>query len=595
MATGTKPTAKPNSSNGKTSFDGRRLLDEITQSAPWELWAEKLSSGKHTQPLHKLVPADCGPPLVWSLRESSSAEAVYLVGELGKLRRKRRADEPADWNGIVASWLESISQSPLNLDGTLEYIAWASVLDRLAPRLTGEHWVALFGYLMETAVQAAHGSTLDVQQDDPETLLRDQMLAVELPLMLGHVLPKIDACQDAWKTGRRNFASSLIDLTDGEGMVHAKLWSSYQYLLASWTRCALLCRYANSEISDDARMQLDWVVRQSLRWRRPDGSFMLETGTQSQLSSNQLMQTLVSAFGDRADKAVLRLQQRNETSSLVESLDEAGEHYEWSNLALLRSNWSNDADILGIDFSRQQIRIELIAGQRRILHGADQFSIIVDGKLLSPESSWSENCWVSDDDVDFVELELQLSQGWTLQRQWIVSRSDHYAYSADALIGPQPSAVEYSRTLPLAKGVRTKDNPDTRELILRSGKRLGMLVPLGLCEWRADNRLGRFSEGRLSQRTDEATALYAPVFIDLCPKRSRKANTWRQLTVAEKRQIVTDAQAVAYRWQIGGDQWLAYRSLTPVTNRTFMGQNHNSEFVFGRFEDAELDPLVEVE
>ena len=103
MATGTKPTAKPNSSNGKTSFDGRRLLDEITQSAPWELWAEKLSSGKHTQPLHKLVPADCGPPLVWSLRESSSAEAVYLVGELGKLRRKRRADEPADWNGTAGA------------------------------------------------------------------------------------------------------------------------------------------------------------------------------------------------------------------------------------------------------------------------------------------------------------------------------------------------------------------------------------------------------------------------------------------------------------------------------------------------------------
>jgi hypothetical protein len=41
---------------------------------------------------------------------------------------------------------------------------------------------------------------------------------------------------------------------------------------------------------------------------------------------------------------------------------------------------------------------------------------------------------------------------------------------------------------------------------------------------------------------------------------------------------------------------LIYRSLTPITNRSYMGQNVYSEFAFDRFlEDGTAESLISVE
>jgi hypothetical protein len=54
--------------------------------------------------------------------------------------------------------------------------------------------------------------------------------------------------------------------------------------------------------------------------------------------------------------------------------------------------------------------------------------------------------------------------------------------------------------------------------------------------------------------------------------------------------------AVAYRAQIGREQWVLYRSLTNRANRTFISQNVSSEFFIGRFDsEGEVEELLQVE
>jgi hypothetical protein len=54
--------------------------------------------------------------------------------------------------------------------------------------------------------------------------------------------------------------------------------------------------------------------------------------------------------------------------------------------------------------------------------------------------------------------------------------------------------------------------------------------------------------------------------------------------------------AVGYRVQVGGQQWLFYRSLGPRGNRTLLGHNLVTEFLAARFNrDGVAESLLEIE
>jgi hypothetical protein len=100
---------------------------------------------------------------------------------------------------------------------------------------------------------------------------------------------------------------------------------------------------------------------------------------------------------------------------------------------------------------------------------------------------------------------------------------------------------------------------------------------------------------KLISSGEQVAALYCPLFFALTRKSADKKFTWRQLVVGNKLEREKQDQAVASRIQVGGRQWLLYRSLTEQANRTFMGQNYAAEFVFGEFLlDGKLKPYVEI-
>jgi hypothetical protein len=122
-----------------------------------------------------------------------------------------------------------------------------------------------------------------------------------------------------------------------------------------------------------------------------------------------------------------------------------------------------------------------------------------------------------------------------------------------------------------------------------------LAVPLAMPEWSSAAADGRFESaaGRLvlEQRSPVAR-LHAPVWIDLEPSRVGEPMTWRQLTVADTRQNLPTHRACGYRVQAGTKQWLVYRALDAVRNRSVLGCNLACEFLLGRIGRAVVRRLV---
>jgi hypothetical protein len=124
-------------------------------------------------------------------------------------------------------------------------------------------------------------------------------------------------------------------------------------------------------------------------------------------------------------------------------------------------------------------------------------------------------------------------------------------------------------------------------------------VPLAMAEWRAEYCHSELLAADGSLRLEQAAlgrGLYAPLWIDLDPRRGRSPLTWRRLTVGENLQPVKRDAAVAYRIQPGRDQFVIYRALTKPGNRSFLGYNALTSFFCGRFlPTGETKEIVNIE
>ncbi len=262
----------------------------------------------------------------------------------------------------------------------------------------------------------------------------------------------------------------------------------------------------------------------------------------------------------------------------------------------MRTDWSAEQCRLAVNFSQGKLDVELAAHEQVLFSGSSLPNITVDDNPLTLASEWEEVCWESDDDMDYIELEAQLSDGWRMQRQMLLARQDRFAYIADAVLGPRTGSIKYEHALPIVDSILCEQPEETCETFLVDRKRVATVIPLSLSEWKTDPRHGRLRADRAALNLEcRGSTLYAPLFFDLDSARQRKALTWRRLTVGENLQISSDHVAVAYRVQIGKRQWVFYRSLGAVGNRTFLGINLVSEFLAARFDsDGEIEPLIDI-
>jgi hypothetical protein len=543
----------------------------------------------------KLLPAKRSP-LAWALPdEVAHGDTRHLLERIERLGSPGGSDQAPE--KLALQWLAGAAGAAPGPGYALEALAWGHALPRCAGSLSPDAWWGLLDHLLGAVAEAGQ-TRLD---DEP---LVHQMLAGELPLALSYLFPEITPCRKLAKEARRALSAGLVDLLDGQGLPHAKYLGLLRPLLACWTRCrAMGNELSGRSWSQAAQSQYEWLVRHALRLTRHDGSHVLSHGSAGAWCE-ELFEAALRFGGDPTDhKIAARVLPRPGRPGAGQigqpSLPGPATHSEWAAVGVLRTGWSRADPRMTVAYPDRSVRIELGLGREILCSGVWDLEVSCDGRPVPPVSEWEQLCWLSDEDVDYLELEIQLRGGLRVQRHMALAREDHFLFLADAILGDRPAELEYRGCLPLGEQMSFQPAEETREGLLAGRRRLARVFPLALPEWRADPRVGTLVWAErgleLAQRT-RGRSLFAPLFFDLRPRRLNRAFTWRRLTVAENLRIQPGDVAVGYRVTVGKEHWLIYRSLAKAGNRTLLGHNLTSELLVARFDrDGEVEPLVEVE
>jgi hypothetical protein len=254
---------------------------------------------------------------------------------------------------------------------------------------------------------------------------------------------------------------------------------------------------------------------------------------------------------------------------------------------------------LTVSFPDHSLHLELCRGDQTLFAGCWDAKITLDGEAVEPISEYEETCWVSDKDVNYLELELHLSSGLRLERHIVYAREEQFVFLADAVFGTRVGQLEYRGSLPLAAGMKFQSDRQHTEGSIVGKKKIATLLPLALPEWKTPENTGHLHTENGHLQLNQSLAgqnLFAPLFIDLKTRRFDKPLTWRQLSVAESLEKLPLDLVAGFRAMIGKEQWLIYRSLAPKANRTLLGHNLSSEFLLARFlKNGEVRSLIEVE
>ena len=559
----------------------------------WDHWTAYLGRRRQPAPVAELLPGTSSP-LSWALPEEVTAGAAATrLGQLERLATRPARNGAAE--GLAAAWLAATPAAVVSVGEALEALAWAQALPRLAGSLSAARWWTLVDRLLELAAAAEQGGL-------EESPLVHQLLAGELRLTLGYLLPELVPCRSLTPAARAALSGGLCELLDADGPPQGQHLAHLRPLLACWTRCrALGAQLSQGAWNAEAEGYYQWLVRAALRLTRADGSQVLAPGTAG-VWCRDLFEAALEFGGDDEDRAIAALvlpgAKKLKGRAAKVAVPVASNHSEWAAVSTLRSGWPRSEPRLTVVYPGKELHVELESGSELLCSGLWRTEVACDGKPLEVESEWEEVCWVSDEDIDYLELELPLEGDWRLQRHLALGRKERVLLLADSLLGSGSATLEYRTILPLGAGVKFQGAKETQEGFLVGKRQQALVLPLALPEWRSapsPDWLQATERGLELQQTSSGPCLFAPLWFDLDPRRMTRPRTWRSLTVAENRQTLTRQTAVGYRVMTGKRQWLLYRSLAKAANRTVLGHNLSTQMLLATFHRGEVEPLVEIE
>jgi hypothetical protein len=242
--------------------------------------------------------------------------------------------------------------------------------------------------------------------------------------------------------------------------------------------------------------------------------------------------------------------------------------------------------------------LESVVAGESLFAGPRAIQIEIDGRPVAGNDPYEVTCWISDSDIDYLELRCTLGEVVVVEHQILLDRAGRFALLADAVMAPAGARIDVQSSLALVRGLRVEAGRRSRECWIRGGRRMVRLVPLWLPQWRTQSTVGDLEQDDETLRLRGAGAghrFYLPTVLDWHPGRRRFAAQWRSLTVSQGRRIVPPSFAVGYRLRLGDDQWLLYRSLGNRGVRCLLGHQTRCQFVLGRVDrQGALDPLLEI-
>ncbi len=182
---------------------------------------------------------------------------------------------------------------------------------------------------------------------------------------------------------------------------------------------------------------------------RPDGRQVFD-GAHLPDRPRELLQAALAEANSAPLQTVMTQPGRSKTPRKPASpLPLAACHSENAGFALLRRGWSSDSEMLAVQYGGDTLTFELSAGRDVVCSGIWSIELEADGKPLTQRSNWDHVCWVSDKDVDYLELEARFVGGVRVQRQMLLARQDRLLYLADVVLGQADCRLQYRGVLPL--------------------------------------------------------------------------------------------------------------------------------------------------
>jgi hypothetical protein len=516
----------------------------------------------------------------------------------------------------LTAWKETAQGPIYNASTALMAISWAHALPSLQKVLAEQDWSAF-------AAELSNWTAADPAMVEEQPLVH-QLLAGELAWTLATRAPKSPFSRGLERNGRMAISLGMSKILDGQGMLRAEHFDILRSLLACWLRCRTVAAELPRNVWA-ARMQRQYqkFVRNALRCARPDGQPMMvrhaDSGQAPRPWGSELFAAVFRSDSDEIDRSLLAIALPALPTGIAGRPPKKSAHLpppsiyrEDGAVAVFRRDWTREDERIAVLFPGQKCELELVSSGRVAVAGQWQFEISQQGQPLVPASNWESVCHYCDEDVEYLELEIELSGGVQLQRQIVLALEDRFLLLADAVLSSRTGELAYRSVLPLASGVEFRPAKESREGLLAFGptsraggkastsaRPLAQVLPLAMPEWRAEQSVCELkaTEGGLGLwQSTSGHRLFAPLFIDLDRGRFRRRMTWRRLTIAEGLTVVPSETAVGFRVAIGLQQWIFYRSLAIRSNRTLLGHNLSTESLIARFDkNGEVTPIVEIE
>lgn len=591
---------------GVTSFDSSVDSDDLWTSLPEQL---QKNNGRRSVSSVFGDSAKGGSVYRWGLSVANSSlcdpvtNAIAILATDGRIGKKQGTEtDLLSAVGAFTEWLQTTDD--LSAADCAAAIMWAAAIPALAENLEPD----VVRSLLESLIQLRES----VLQRHEASSISHLMIGAELGLTLAWRCKGVPGT-DGLKS------SSIVALTQWvereQESISAALEQPLQtrLTLASLIRCRRLIQKTTKrgwtkQANHIGDRLATWVCAMTMH----TGSSIFSNASRKQVKDDLGPSGLLAAACDfnaecltGALTAALGQMPSGGRLAWQVSLPEAMHHDGDAKVAVMFPDWDVRRGRTHIDYSSDDVRVEIFAGRKMVITGTWQAMIETDGAQQSPDGSWSEICEYSDDDVHYLEIEQPWTDGMLLQRQFMLVRDDRCLMLADSIV-PQgnnprlPESINYSCRLPLPESIHLNPEPETREAFLSDHSDRALVIPMSASEWTigpTDAKIRQSSDGCLVLSTSGRNRLYAPLWFDFQKRRFKRKRTWRQLTIADQLRLVSREEAAGFRVQVGSEQWVVYRSLGERACRSFLGKHLVAGFFGSRFdpEDGGHEALVTVD
>jgi hypothetical protein len=486
------------------------------------------------------------------------------------------------------------------LAASLELLVFAG--ERLR---TQQYW-RLWRHSLLQSIELIQGLTDNSDPTVPADI--DLMERGEVPYLACLVFEGIAGTSQSIKSARKSIAAELVENTDTDGTPHADLVERLPLWLASFIRITRTAQAFDVRVwNRDQEELLRSVVERAIPLCHPDGRAALSNGLNLQPLPilTAAAQTCglpelgsVGSYLRSVKRVVAGKPPARVRADGVMAMP--SNQSDFARFALLRSDWSVNADSVALAHHRRFPQLDVAASGRPLIHGDWKLKLTIGGVPVELADEWSCVCWQSDPDADYIELQMAGPGKMRVERIVMLSRTQRFLLLADSISGVAHERIEYQSELPLGEQVQARRDVPTREILLSMKGFRARAFPLSLPQDRVMSTPHDFvdEDGMLKlSQIAEGEGLFAPIILDWGSGRARGPAQWRSLTVTEDGNVIGPDIAAGHRLKINDLQLLIFRSLKSTGHsRAVLGHHTWNETVVARVDKhGDVEPFLMVE